>query len=190
MIAYFAHPEWVLFTMLSDTDQHVRSEAVQLIQRIRKDCESRMRSDQPESDTDGAKGGTEHDSGSEDDLSDQEVEEEGVPLDTEIRHYKVPKLNWNATSYFTVINLRSEATTEPPLTRNLTDEELQAISLAALQVPKYPCHTQAVERAIKVVSDACSQVYYQEMDDLIGQRIRPRKLMRKVNTKKDFQPLF
>ena len=111
-------------------------------------------------------------------------------MDTEIRHYKVPKLNWNATSYFTVINLRSEATTEPPLTRNLTDEELQAINLAALQVPKYPCHTQAVERAIKVVSDACSQVYYQERDSFIRQRIRARKLMPKVNTKKDFQSLF
>ena len=89
-----------------DTDQPVRSEAVHLIQRIRKDRESRLRSD-----TDGAKGGAEHDSGSEDDQIDQEVEEEGVPMDTEIRHYKVPKLNWNATSYFTVINLRSEATT-------------------------------------------------------------------------------
>ena len=43
-----------------------------------------MRSGQPESDTDGAKGGTEHDSGSEDELSDQEVEEDGVPIDTEI----------------------------------------------------------------------------------------------------------
>ena len=91
--AYFAHPEWVLITMLPDTNHNVRSEAVKLIQRIRKHCESRMRSDQLESDSDGAKGGTGGDNGSEDDLSDQNVEEDGVPIDIEIRYYKVPTLN-------------------------------------------------------------------------------------------------
>ena len=93
MIAYFAHPEWVLFTMLPDTNHHVRSGAVKLIHRTRKHCESKMRSDQLESDSDGAKGGTGGDNGSEDDLSDQNVEEDGVPIDIEIRYYKVPTLN-------------------------------------------------------------------------------------------------
>ena len=54
----------------------------------------------------------------------------------------------------------------------------------------FPCHNQAVERAIKVVSEASSQVYSEERDGFIRQRIRARKLVPKINTKADFEGLF
>ena len=61
----------------------------------------------------------------------------------------------------------------------------------ALQAPSYSCHTQAVERAVKVVSDASSQVYGEtERDGFIRQRIRSRKLMLKVDTERDLQALL
>ena len=82
------------------------------------------------------------------------------------------------------------AITEPLLTRNLSEDQLQSVIDSPLQVPKFPCHTQAVERAVKVVSDACSQVYHQERDGFIRQRIRARKIMPQVNTKKDFEALL
>ena len=102
-------------------------------------------------------------------------------MNKNIRYCRVPKLNWGATSYYTMINLKSEATSEPPLTRNLTDAELESVIENAWQVPLYSCHTQAVERAIKVVSDASSQVYGEtERDGFIRQHVRSRKLMPKI----------
>ena len=60
---------------------------------------------------------------SEDELSEEEQDEEDIAMSKEsikdIRYYRVPKLNWGATSYYTIINLKSEAKSEPTLTRNL-----------------------------------------------------------------------
>ena len=60
---------------------------------------------------------------SEHELSEEEQGEEHIAMSKEskkdIRYYRVPKLNWGAMSYYTMINLKSEAKLEPTLTRNL-----------------------------------------------------------------------
>ena len=115
-------------------------------------------------------------------------DEEDIVMSKDVRYYRVPKLNWGETSYYTIVNLKSE----PPLTRNLRDAELKSVMIDnAWQVPLYSCHTQAVEKAIKIVSDASSQVYGDtERDGFIRQHIRPRKLMPKVDMKRDLQALL
>ena len=118
-------------------------------------------------------------------------DEKDITISKDIRYYRVLKLNWGETSYYTMVNLKSEATSEPPLIRNLRDAEHESVIGNAWQVPLYSCHTQAVERAIKIVSDASSQVYGEtERDGFICQRIRSRKLMPKVNMKRDLQALL
>ncbi len=42
--------------------------------------------------------------------------------------------------------------TEPPFTLNMTDNELTEIVERPLEVPKFKCHTQMVERAVKEVT--------------------------------------
>ena len=40
---------------------------------------------------------------------------------------------------------------EPPLTLSLTNEQLNAFKDSAMREPEYPCHTEAIERAVLLV---------------------------------------
>ena len=58
-----------------------------------------------------------------------------------------------------------------------------------LEVPNYPCHTQAVERAIKLVSEASAAVVGQEArEGFISQQIKERQELSKFESKKDYFP--
>ena len=75
-----------------------------------------------------------------------------------VREFQFPKINFKATSYPNLINWKKATFTEPPMTLDLSDEELRGLVEKPLFVPPYPCHTQAVERAIKLVSEAAGSV--------------------------------
>ena len=61
----------------------------------------------------------------------------------------------------------------------------------AWQASSHSCHTHAVKRAIKIVSDASTQVNGEtKRDGFIRQRIRSKKPMPKVNTKRDLQVII
>ena len=52
---------------------------------------------------------------------------------------------------------------------------------------EHPCHNQAVERHIKLVTEASAAVTgFEKRDGLIRQKIRSRRLMKAFNTKKQF----
>lgn len=80
----------------------------------------------------------------------------------EIRVFKPPKINFEAKDYTEIIDWQSCILTPPPLLQNVTDEEIKLIvsqdSTQILDFKKYPCHTQAVERCVKLVSEASSKV--------------------------------
>ena len=87
-----------------------------------------------------------------------------------------------------MINWSQELKTEPPYIASLSNEELTSILDHPLQVPKWPNHTQAVERAVKAVSEACTAVSgFAERDGFIRQRVRSRKEMPSFETKKDYK---
>ena len=67
-----------------------------------------------------------------------------------------------ADSYVQLIDWEEFVLSEPPLTLPKTDAEVSAFRDVAFEVPKYPCHTQAVERAIRLVSEASTAVVGQE----------------------------
>jgi len=51
----------------------------------------------------------------------------------------------------------------------------------------YPNHTQAVERCIKLVTDASKSVFgYDARDGFIRARVESRRLMPRIETKKKF----
>ena len=69
----------------------------------------------------------------------------------------------------------------------LSDDEIRGFIHTPLELPQYPCHTQAVERGIKVVSEAASAVIGEEArDGFIRQKLRSRKVFGQCDTKASF----
>jgi hypothetical protein len=71
---------------------------------------------------------------------------------------------------------------EPPLTLSLTNSDLMAIKESPFAVPDYPCHTQAVERAVRHVSSVIGQ---EARDGFIRQRIQASKELKSHASKRD-----
>ncbi|RVE41638.1 hypothetical protein evm_013716 [Chilo suppressalis] len=67
------------------------------------------------------------------------------------RLFEVPLIDFNAYTYIDLINCQ-ENLTEPPILKNLSDQEIQKIvesgGESEILFIRLPCHTQAVERAI------------------------------------------
>lgn len=101
-----------------------------------------------------------------------------------VRPFRVPKINYDADYYYTMIDWETETLTEPPLTYKLTDDELNQIISDPLTLPPYKSHTQSTERAIKMVTNASGQVYGMESSrGFIKAQIASRKLYGKADTK-------
>ena len=108
-----------------------------------------------------------------------------------IRKFQIPKLNFNANDYIEMINWQKVLLTSPPILASYTDIEVQKLiqdgDHTALHFPRFPCHTQAVERCVKLVTEASIAVCGQRArDGFIHSRIESRKKMPFFNTKKDY----
>lgn len=108
---------------------------------------------------------------------------------SEVRKFTIPKINPECEDYSNLINWMDVTLTEPPLTKCLSDEMIEEniISQQYFSAPKFPLHTQAVERVIKLVSDASLQVCSHEArEGYIGLRISSRQKIPSFNSKKDY----
>ena len=59
-----------------------------------------------------------------------------------------PKINFAAKSYTDMIDWSKEQKMEPPLTIQMTENEILESLEKLLKLPSYPCHTQDVERLV------------------------------------------
>lgn len=155
--AYFAHQENVLLSMLADERQEVRKMAVQRILSKRLQAAA-------------AKCGG---------------------ADTDPRIFRVPIVNFQATQYTEMVDWPKDELFEPPILSGTADEAIQSCvedcSKVMTLVGDFPCHTQAVERTVKLVTQAAMSVCGAEArDGYIKSTLRSRKIMPKFNTKKDF----
>ena len=187
--AYFAHPEAILLSMLADEDGEVRAQAVNTILTIR------MKSNQGgpvEIQGDDGRGTDEEDEElpeEEDDAFRWEPSEYKSVTSSTVRKFFIPTLNFAAETYPELIDWEVAKLTEPPLTLDLNEAELLAIKETPFEVPNYPCHTQAVERGVKLVSEASAAAIGQEArEGFICQRIKERKVLNKFESKKDYYP--
>ena len=90
-----------------------------------------------------------------------------------IKKVILPKLKFHATNYYHMIDCDTELKTQPPFLASLSDEEVLYILEEPLNVPKWPNHTQTVERGIWVMTEACTEVAgYKARDGYIRQRLR------------------
>ena len=79
-----------------------------------------------------------------------------------VREFHKPEVDWKVKSYDKLINdLEFEDMTPPPITLNLTPEEVNAIAKdpSNLGLDFLPNHTQAVERRIKDVTGVAEAGY-------------------------------
>ena len=187
---YFAHPEAILLTMLADDDKETRKRAVATILAIRQSPEEETEK-QDEADGEEEEGIDEDDGEIEDDGEQLILEPSEIKSisSSKIRKFVIPKINFDAKTYTELIDWHSPNLTEPPLTKMLSGDEVRAFEENPFQVPKYPCHTQAVERAIRLVSEASASVIGLEArDGFICQRIQSRKELGTFESKKDYFP--
>lgn len=107
----------------------------------------------------------------------------------EIRVFKVPKINFEAEDYVDLISW--DQATEPPLIKHLSDDELKELIMSKTselkQILHLPCHTQAVERHVKLVTEVSSAVcgFESRHARIIG-TLKSRSLMPTFETKKDY----
>ena len=185
--AHYAHSENILLTMLTDEDKSIREQAVSTILKIRSENAAKP---VPESVI------------VEEDCDDIQIASESEPEEIEgeddlptpkiypVHSFKVPELNFDATTY-TEMNSRKKDVFEPPLTLELSSTRLRQCIEDPLFVPNYPCHTQMVERTVKMVTEASSAVYGPEArDGFIRQQIKSRTIVPKFESKKDAIPLL
>ena len=88
----------------------------------------------------------------------------------QIRRFKVPaELNLNAMEYFDMIDWAVYTISEPPVLKAMTDAELKDLITTEVTptviFPKFPCQTQAVERHVKLVTEAAKAVCGQNSRD-------------------------
>lgn len=112
---------------------------------------------------------------------------------TKIRKFVLPKINFLADDYTDLIIWQSSALSEPTLTQHLTDENLKSvITDGSPLLPllfELPCHTQAVERCVKVVTESSLEVCGSTArDGFIRTRLLDRSIMPLFETKRDYKP--
>ena len=94
--------------------------------------------------------------------------------------------------YVNIIDWQSIEVTEPPILANMSECELEQYvasgDIPKVNFPKFPCHTQAVERCVKLVTEASAAVCGQKSrDGFIHVRLESRHIMPKFNTKGQYR---
>lgn len=110
-----------------------------------------------------------------------------------IRKFLIPKINFFAQDYIDLIIWQDCDITGPTLTQHLTEDDLKRfLNECSPVIPilfNLPCHTQAVERCAKVVTEASLEVCgVAARDGFIRTRLLDRKLMQNFETKRDYKP--
>ena len=175
--AFFAHQENILLSMLADDDKMVRHLAVSKILSMHVksnfsiDTEFEASKDQADVAVEDKSAGEENKSGE---------------VSGSVRKFKMPTINENAKVYYKLVNLNLEESYEPPAIRNLSNMEIERIAMQKL-VLSQPCHNQAVERHIKIVTEVSASVSgFERRDGSIRQKIKSRNIMKQFNTKRQF----
>ena len=82
-----------------------------------------------------------------------------------LSEFKIPKLNFDAGEYFDLIDWQDTAITEPPQTVNVSEADIRLFVAthgdSTVEFDRNPCHTQSVQRCVKIVTKASLALYDQ-----------------------------
>ena len=103
------------------------------------------------------------------------------------RQFVPPMVDFSATHYTKMVDWEQVECTEPPLTRDMSEADLDEVVEKPWRFPDYPNHTQQVEAAVRVVSDAATKrADHTARDNLIHQLFESRAEVQSFNHKKDY----
>jgi hypothetical protein len=98
-----------------------------------------------------------------------------------------PDINFDAEDWSTLIDVSSLDCHEPPCVRNLSNAELESMRAVLHQPPKFPLHSQSVERAVKLTSEASTTSYiWQKRHNYIIAKNKSRAERPEFRSKKDY----
>ena len=100
----------------------------------------------------------------------------------------------NACRYTEIIDWRDISVSEPIFTASITTDEIKKMIITRkfidLNVPALPCHTQSVDRYIKLVTEASSSVCDSSYrDGFILNTLKSRAAMPQFNLKSQWTSL-
>lgn len=112
------------------------------------------------------------------------------PSSTTPRRFKLPPVNMDAPSYMDLIDWQTEIS-EPQIMKHLLDQKITDFVEAGgedeLSFLRLPCHTQVVERAVKVTTEASTSLCTEKARvGSIKAKLESRKILPKFETKRDF----
>ena len=111
-------------------------------------------------------------------------------IETSIRQFKIPNINFKANDYIGLINWQTVTITEPPITKNFSTDQLKHMIANVphqIDILHFPCHSQAVERLVKLVTESSLAVCGPNArDGFIRCRLASRQLLPNFETKSDF----
>ena len=79
-----------------------------------------------------------------------------------LRKFQVPPLDWDAEVWWEMINWDNVTVAEPELLRRIFLVEFEKVEFSPMSFPMFSCHSQTVERCVKLVTEASSKVCGQE----------------------------
>ena len=86
-----------------------------------------------------------------------------------------------------MIDWKAETLYEPSLTTGLSSAELSTLKSAPIILPRYPAHTQSVERLVKQTTrDAETVAGYSARDGFLRASALSRNLMPRFESKQDY----
>jgi hypothetical protein len=175
--SYFAHGENILIGMLADEDEEVRRKAVNKVLHLKGLIEDYH------GEKDDFVGGTVES----DDDNEANVSENDYPsMNKDVRVFLKPKINFKAVCYYKMTSI-SQWHTIPPVLRLIEEDKILEFIEKPLKL-RHECHSQNVERHVKLVTEASASVVgHDRRDGVIRNKIRSRKLLKNFKSKSDFK---
>ena len=175
--SYFAHGKNILIGMLADEDEEVRRKAVNKVLHLKGLIEDYH------GEKDDFVGGTVES----DDDNEANVSENDYPsMNKDVRVFLKPKINFKAVCYYKMTSI-SQWHTIPPVLRLIEEDKILEFIEKPLKL-RHECHSQNVERHVKLVTEASASVVgHDRRDGVIRNKIRSRKLLKNFKSKSDFK---
>ncbi|GBM81797.1 hypothetical protein AVEN_145963-1 [Araneus ventricosus] len=115
-----------------------------------------------------------------------------VPKKKTVRNFVPPKINFQASDYFEIINWNSYVVYPPPMPQDLSEDDTKSLissdTMPIREIEKFPCHPRSVERCIKLVTEASNKVCGHETRDVyIRETLKSRSVMPNFSKKSVFE---
>ena len=103
------------------------------------------------------------------------------------RKFSIPALNWNPSSWCDIIDWKSSKVYEASILAKIDADQLILAKSEPYCFPKFPLHSQSVERCVKLVTEASSKVVGEaRRHQHILSVIEARKIRKSCDTKRDY----